>query len=372
MLKFSAVTILTLGAATFIATSSSASEYQCRQEGSALRLAIEVKKAGHTLPCNVIAEDDLNDKAVLYSARYDRTYCPARLEKKRAELEQEGWICSKSSDSYIVRGAGKLDPPTERAARGNAPASADDTTIMDSRVCKLDSGIRRIRVEVEDPNAGRPCLLNYWSTGDNSEAWQRLWRAEHDPEFCARRLDVILQKWKKDGWQCDVDDDVPEIAAVPAPAKEQPTPPSAAEIVQQAKTVDPESLQAVVEADAKRIGEWMEVEPAIEVAAHGDLNADGQDDAVVFLTYQSDQAAFRRYLMSYLVADETYKLASVKLLTGISPPPAQASVKEIDQGVIWVSLSKDDGTHQEPVGYVLRDRQLIEVGPSDQPKSASN
>ncbi len=371
MVKFSSVAGLTLGMAVFASTSLSAGEYQCTHEDQALRLAIEVKKAGHTLPCSVIAEDDLDEKAVLYSARYDRTYCPQRLEKKRAELEQEGWVCSKTSDSYIVRGTGKPAFSMQRKASRSKPVSPAGTTIMDSRVCKLDSDIRRIRVEVEDPDSGKPCLLNYWSTDEGSEPWKRLWRAENDPGFCARRLGVILQKWAKDGWQCDVDD-AQEIAAGPVLEEERTSPASAAEVVRQAKTADPESLQAVVEADAKRIGEWMEVEPAIEVAAHGDLNDDGQDDAVVFLTYQSDQAAFRRYLMSYLVADETYELASVKLLTGISPPPAEAKVKEIDQGIIWVSLPRDDGTSPEPIGYILRDRQLVEIDPSDQAKSASN
>ena len=41
-----------------------------------MRIAIEVKKAGHTLPCEVVAEDDRGERAVLYSAQYDRELLP--------------------------------------------------------------------------------------------------------------------------------------------------------------------------------------------------------------------------------------------------------------------------------------------------------
>ena len=121
------------------------------------------------------------------------------------------------------------------------------------------------------------------------------------------------------------------------------------------------ALESVIAADAERIGEWMEVEPAIEIAARGDLNGDGSDDAVVFLAYQSDQAAYRQYLMSYLVDDDGYELASVKLLTDVGPPPAQARVEQIDKGVIWLTLPDEDGAASQQTGYRLQDQQLVEV-----------
>ena len=116
----------------------------------------------------------------------------------------------------------------------------------------------------------------------------------------------------------------------------------------------------------------MEVEPNIEVAARGDLNADGNDDAVVLLAYQSDQAAYRQYLMSYLVADETYELAGVKLLTGVSPPPDHAKVEQIDQGIIWLSLPGSSGSRLNPVGYMLRNQQLVEVDTSQKAETTPN
>ena len=124
-----------------------------------------------------------------------------------------------------------------------------------------------------------------------------------------------------------------------------------------------QTLEAIITADAERIGEWMEVEPAIEIAARGDLNDDGsRRRRGIPCTYQSDQAAYRQYLMSYLVADDGYELASVKLLTGVNPPPGQARVEQIDQGVIWLSLPNEDGsTTSAQTGYRLRDQQLVEV-----------
>ena len=130
------------------------------------------------------------------------------------------------------------------------------------------------------------------------------------------------------------------------------------------------SLEAIIAADAERIGEWMEVDPAIEIAAHGDLNDDGKDDAVVFLTYQSGQAAYRQYLMSYLVTDDRYELASVKLLTRVRAPLEQAQVKEIDNGTIWLPLPGGDGLETAQTGFQLRDEELVEI--DSDPASISN
>lgn len=373
MLKAIRVAGLVLTAVALTAMPAIAGEYHCKFDDSTLRIAIEVKKAGHTLPCEVVAEDDRNERAVLYSAQFDRNYCPQRLEQKRAELEEEGWNCKKSSDINIVRGTDKLLPvetPTASKSRAIAPNGA---AISEHRVCKLNDDTRRLQIEVEDPNSGKPCKLVYWSESDRSESGQLLWRAEHDSEFCTKRLSFIVQKWGDEGWTCGDGDDETQRVALPTPTEEPTTPSSAEEDSQVvAKAVDAKVLQAIIEADARRIGEWMEVEPDIEVAAHGDLNDDGNDDAIVFLAYQSKQAAYRQYMMSYLVADETYELAGVKLLTGVSPPPAQAKVRQIDDGVIWLSLPGNEGTSPKPVGYVLRDQQLVEVDSSQEAESTSN
>jgi hypothetical protein len=379
-----------------------AGEYQCRRDDSAVRIAVEVPKAGHTLPCEVVAEDDRGERAVLYSAQFDRDYCPERLERTRADLEGKGWACEKSSDINIVEGFGEIRPPDQLRAEESGPESGPDgVTITDGRLCQLGDGIRRIRIEVEDPLRGKPCSLVYWSETDRSKKGQRLWRAEHDAEFCPNRLGFIVQKWQDEGWRCNVDqgfgqsaslqeaETPPDVSPIPAVATvEAPEPlpsepavadvsePEAADIAKAevplpVDALDPK-LQAVIEADARRIGEWMEVEPNIEIAAHGDLNADGRDDAVVFLAYQSEQAVYRQYLMSYLVADDTYELAGVKLLTGVNPPPAEARVDQIDDGIIWLSLPSDNGTRQQPMGYVLRDQQLVEIDASEHAKSTSN
>lgn len=387
MLRFIRAVGLALGTVTLVAASAVAGEYQCRQNDSALRIAVEVKKAGHTLPCEVIAEDDRNERAVLYSAQYDRNYCPERLEKTRAELEGEGWVCEKTSDTNVVQGTSKVRPPSALAASERAPVVPSSVAISDSRSCRLNEDVRRIRIEVEDLETGRPCALIYWSENDKSEAGQLLWRAEYDAEFCTKRLGFITRKWTNEGWRCAADQGVPQEAALPVEDVPQaaipasttepasPSPPPPPEVVQQPAPASIEinpKLQAVIEADARRIGEWMEVEPGIEVAAYGDLNADNRDDAVIFLAYRSDQAAYRQYLMSYLVVDETYELAGVKLLTGVNPPPAQAKVEQIDDGVIWISLPGEDGTRQDPIGYMLRDQQLVEVDISQQAESRSN
>ena len=337
--------VLASSVTAWMATEAVAAEYQCWKSDSSLRIAIEVKKAGHTLPCEVIAEDDRGQRAVLYSARYDRDYCPARIERTREELEQEGWACEKTSDENIV---GLEGQPIDNADRQTPASDAGDTgsggalvagsgkVITTSLQCSKQNDLRRIRIEVEDVTRGRPCQLIYWADGDQSKPGQLLWRAEHDATFCPQRLEVITRKWVGEGWHCEASGT--QTAAVVTTPVARPesteavdqalaTPDARAEEGDLADAVTPDpDLEAIIAADAERIGEWMDVEPAIEIAARGDLNDDGSDDAVVFMAYQSEQSAYRQYLMGYLVADRGYELAGVKLLTGVNPPPAQARV----------------------------------------------
>ena len=362
--------------------SADAAEYRCQKLDSSLRIAVEVKKAGHTLPCEVVAEDDRGERAVLYRARYDREYCPTRIEKTRAELEQEGWACRKTSEDNVVRAsedetgtlAAANNEGEDREGSGGALVTPDGSTITASRQCRLDGRERAIRIEVEDPESGKPCALVYWDDGDWSRPGEVLWRAVHDADFCPTRFDTILAKWTGEGWACDDAGGV-SSAALTTPAAE--TPETAAEpAVEAVPSVSGDgvdrALEEIVGEDAQRIGEWMQVDPAIEIAARGDLNDDGSEDAVVILAYQSEHAAYRQYLMSYLGAGDGYELASVKLLTGVEAPPANARVEQIDKGVIWLTMPGADGTAPAPTGYQLRDQQLVEVDASPPPALTGN
>lgn len=385
--------VLVSGMTVWLADEAGAAEYQCLKADSSVRIAVEVKKAGHTLPCEVVAEDDRGERAVLYKAQYDRDYCPARIERTRSELEGDGWSCQKTSDINVVKSEdatadGSKDKTLNQLvdlSEGDSAQPIDNGKfVVASRQCRNGDNLRRIHIEAEDPDNGKPCELIYWADGDQSQPGQLLWRAEHDADFCPRRLETIVNKWAGDGWACDAGG--VETAAVyttqtTAPVK-QPAPvtgvvsvpeieeieatetfPAELETAEGEPTADDAALEAIIVADAERIGQWMEVEPAIEIAARGDLNDDGADDAVVFLAYQSDQAVYRQYLMSYLVAGDGFELAGVKLLTGVQPPPAQARVDQIDKGVIWLTLPEDDGSRSEPTGYRLRNEQLVEVNP---------
>lgn len=404
MLRFARAASLALGALPFAAIQAFSGEYQCQQDGSALRIAIEVKKAGHTLPCEVVLEEDRGEVSVLYSAQFDRDYCPERLEKTRAELEADGWICRQSSVANIVHGTGEIRPVNDVAVSESADEAAPETIesvtqdgvaiVTDSRSCSLKGDSRRLRIEVEDPQKGRPCSLIYWSETDQSQDGQLLWRAEHDADFCTKRLGFIVEKWTDEGWRCDIGGGINEAAPLrPAPSddegseqqvaaiaperepvEEQEPPDVQAAPVEDEDTTSPldTTLQAIIEADAARIGEWMEVEAKAEVVGQGDLNADGADDVVVFLGYQSDQSSYRQYLMSYLAVGGTYELAGVKLLTGVQPPPAEARLERIDQGVIWLTLADSEGARLDPIGYELRDQQLVPTGGREQADVISN
>lgn len=372
-------------AMTWTSAEVTAAEYLCRKEDSSLRIAVEVEKPGHTLPCNVVAEDDRGERAVLYSARYDRDYCPSRIEVTKSELEQEGWRCDITSEVNVVINDDNAndDADQEEPVRvendsddESAPPLANGRTITASHQCRQGDAVRHIQIEVENPSNGKPCELIYWADGARSGPGELLWRADHDATFCPRRLETIVAKWSGEGWRCEsgvaqtvtlesADSNGTKSEAVTDQAQEAALAPAESDNDTAPSVVDP-TLEAVIAADAERIGEWMEVEPAIEIAGRGDLNDDGSDDAVVFLAYQSDQAAYRQYLMSYVVVDDGYELASVKLLTGVGPPPAQARVEEIDEGVIWLTMPDDEtGNPSVPTGYRLHDQELVEVAPEN-------
>jgi hypothetical protein len=366
-------------------SAAEAAEYQCEKLDSSLRIAVEVKKAGHTLPCEVVAEDDRGERAVLYSAQYDRDYCPTRIERTREELEQEGWLCRKTSDDNIVQAGDTVEPvnrvETTTSSNQVVAVAAGDRTITATRQCLLGDQKRAIQIEVEDPASGKPCELIYWDDGDLAKEGEVLWRAVHDAGFCPNRLDTIVEKWSAEGWQCGDDGDLTQSAALaPRSINAQDETSAAAESVDQdpdsapetVDAIDDRELETIIEEDAQRIGEWMEVDPDIEIAARGDLNDDGSEDAVVFLAYQSDQSAYRQYLMSYVGAEGGYELASVKLLSGVEAPPGNARVDQIQDGIIWLTLPGFDGGEARPAGFKLRDQQLIEVDDAPPASGSSN
>ena len=213
--------LLASSVAAWAANEAAAAEYQCRKADSTLRIAIEVRKVGHTLPCEVVVEDDRGEQATLYSARYDRDYCPSRIEKTRDELEQDGWACEKTADQNIVRNEDGTSAGTSRNAlvqeksapgSGGALVAGNGKVIASSHQCRRGDDLRRIRIEVENATSGKPCELIYWADGDQSKVGQLLWRAEHDASFCPRRLGTIVNKWISEGWSCDAGK--PQTAAI--------------------------------------------------------------------------------------------------------------------------------------------------------------
>jgi hypothetical protein len=180
-----------------LAAKAEAAEYQCEKIDSSLRIAVEVKKAGHTLPCEVIAEDDKGERAVLHSAQFDRDYCPSKLEETRSKLEGEGWTCLQSSDVNVVRreGAATGNDVDEASINltpvpqgGDILPIQDGKYVLDSRQCRKGREERLIHIEVDDPYDRKPCELIYWADGDVSKQGQLLWRAQHDADFCPKRL----------------------------------------------------------------------------------------------------------------------------------------------------------------------------------------
>ncbi|NJO38939.1 MAG: hypothetical protein HC871_16735 [Rhizobiales bacterium] len=157
--------------AALTAAEAAAVEYTCRKQDSSLRLALEVLRPGHTLPCEVVVENDRGERAVLFSAQYDRDYCPSRIEKTRAEVEQEGWICEKTAAEPIAQTsdlpaggvAGQAEvaaPERSDTSAGEVQALDPDRTIVASQRCSKDGLSRQLMIEVDDPARARPATCS--------------------------------------------------------------------------------------------------------------------------------------------------------------------------------------------------------------------
>jgi len=253
------------------------------------------------------------------------------------------------------------------------PAAASET-----RCVRGDDAIRRVAIEVSEPNRDVPCEVVYWKDTEAPGVRTVLWSAQTDAAFCARKAEELVDTLEGGGWSCTAGEqpraasrEAPPPVAAPNPpagdaglgdAGDRPKAPSqgadsaeaapslrAALAPQQgaAKPDDPAAaaapagtaLDAIIEQNLVRLNDGVDGRFAAEIAHYGDLDGDGLDDGLVFFTYESQRLGKARFVAAYLFDGDSYALAATKPLAGSEDSVHSAEIEAIEDGVISLRLN---------------------------------
>ncbi|MDH3664064.1 MAG: hypothetical protein OEU92_29295 [Alphaproteobacteria bacterium] len=245
---------------------------------------------------------------------------------------------------------------------------------------------RLVEIEVDDLQSGLPCRV---IDRPDAETQNVLWRAEFEQGFCQRKAEETRLVLQDQGWVCRPQSaaerrhllqltaaqppNVPHVIASwrcvgglqpiqQRPAQQQgpdrPPLPAAKPDVPEGRSVawGNAQLQNAVERDLAAIGQDVVGDEATVQAALGDLNDDGDDDAIVILTRDADRNTPHRMLMAYLKNDEAYTLVDVWILKAPDDRKDGKLTLAIEDGTVRIEDSFEDRVG--PTILVLDDRKL--------------
>lgn len=241
---------------------------------------------------------------------------------------------------------------------------------------------RHIEIELDNPASGLPCSVV--DRPDNSTK-TILWRAEHELGFCQKKADETLAVLKRQGWACRPEGSAERrsrigfhesgsatsshvvaawrcleglIPVVEEAVSYQPHIPEAKpepDGAPQPGTLGDRVLLSAVQRDLAVIGQDVVDDQTVLESALGDLDEDGNDDAVVIVTRSPDRAAAHRLLMAYLRRDEAYQLVDVWVLRASEISPDGPLNLAIEDGRVRFDHCCEES---EPTVLVLDDRKL--------------
>jgi hypothetical protein len=292
--------------------------------------------------------------------------------------------------------------------------------------CWNGDSTRRIELRGPETTQGAACEVRYWRNANAAGSGQSLWRANRDIDFCAAKARELVARLEAGGWTCSDGGHAapeaslpataadpegrgePEPAAAPpaqvsearppepapatlpglpaaAPTTPSPVPaeppalgagaePSASDELAAAPPASPQAalLDQVVEQTLHSVQELYGGEFQAELAAFGDLDRDGLDDAAVLITYQPEPDEYVQYLVAYLFNGKTFQSVATRNVGGRFLDALQADLQGIADGRIVVELQALDGgascCAKRRTAFALQNGQLVEV---DDPGAAS-
>ncbi|MGH1481937.1 MAG: hypothetical protein ACRBM6_24930 [Geminicoccales bacterium] len=224
--------------------------------------------------------------------------------------------------------------------------------------CAKDDDARRIEIRFEDEAQTLPCRVIYRPETANDTVGTVSWRGIDTLETCKAQAKQVVDRLIGEGWACTIDavaidgevDVFEEVALLepqPLDTGDQPSTPLVFGDEEPQQTVvieEPDldapmpELTALLKRDLEELAATLDGNFKAEIVAYDDLNADDVADAVVLLTYDSPQPAYRQLLAAYLFDGERYQLTATRPIASSSSNTKNASVDKVDQGIIEVSL----------------------------------
>lgn len=240
-------------------------------------------------------------------------------------------------------------------------------------VCRFDEAIRRVELRVADPQERLPCEVVYWKDTERPGRPEVLWHAQTDAEFCEIKTQELVERLESGGWSCRAADDARAVAAdqedAPDVALEAP---DDGGIAAPAAGPDRDALEALLEeAIARDLARLSELTTQggfdAQIAAFGDLDGDGIEDAAVIMTY-TNGAARTQFLVAYVFQGGAYLPVAKAALTDPDEGVQGAEVEAIEGGRIRLKLELLEPGDPEccPSGssrtaFVVQNGRLVEI-----------
>jgi hypothetical protein len=282
--------------------------------------------------------------------------------------------------------------------------------------------VRRIELSGADTAQGAACEVRYWRNAEAPGSGQSLWRANRGTDFCAARARELIARLEAGGWTCSSGArrasgaPTQAAAAAPQPASRTQPAPAAAAPAQIGPAPEPEPAQGLLPASpavSPAAPSPLPVEPQsavvariepsgsddrvaaspenshaalldqiveqtlhsvqelygghfqAELAAFGDLDDDGLQDAAVLITYQADRNEYVQYLVAYLFNGETFQSIATRNVGGRFLDALRADLQGIADGKILVELESLAGgatcCARRRAAFALDNGQLVEV-----------
>lgn len=235
--------------------------------------------------------------------------------------------------------------------------------------------VRRIEIEIDDLERGLPCKVVHNRLRPRSGTSEIIWRAQFEKGFCHRKANESRLLLESQGWDCQIEhsntiqlDPTQNVVMAwqcgrrleTAIAKFNPLPPVPTARPKPNSTrvdqVADQTLRKVVEQDLATIARSISDPGVTFEFAHGDLNSDNLDDAIVVLIRRLDERRWDRTIVAYLGDDPSYRLVDIRISPVNESQPIDDITVEIRDGIVWLRTCCDNAT--ESTAFVLRDREL--------------
>jgi hypothetical protein len=364
---------LALGAAGAVLRSEAA-EYRCSNGDLVRRVEVRTTDPSQSGSCEVRYWRNAGAAGAgqsLWRSDRDPDYCAARARELIARLQSGGWECAGSEPATHAGEAGAA------AAQEAAPPAAMSAPLAPER----QPNSRDVATSIEPPSpAAGPSAPPVTPAAPPAPVGERIAPSASPSPAIAQAAPSAASAERPASAVIGQT----EPAAPPSPGVAQTAPPAAPAVLLPSPAIAQESapqsdqlppataghphaalLDQVVEQTLRSVQELYGGRFQADLAAFGDLDRDGLEDAAVLVTYQADRKEQVQYLVAYLFDGETFRSVATKNVGGRFLDAVRADLQGIEGGQILVELEALDGNAnccaRQRTAFALENGQLVQV-----------